>query len=83
MLHKASCKKTNGIIFGKPQDEKYYDEYKEVIHNVMEEIDLGNLPKLYNLNFGHTKPKFILPYGAKAEIDCEKGTFKILESRVK
>lgn len=75
--------KTNGIIFGKPQDEKYYGEYKEVIHNVMKEFDLENLPILYNLNFGHTEPKFILPYGAKAEINCEKGTFKILESGVK
>jgi len=75
--------KANGIIFGKPQDEKYYEEYKEVIHQVMKELDLENLPVLYNMNFGHTEPKFILPYGAKAEIDCVKGTFKILENGVK
>ncbi|WP_339199239.1 S66 peptidase family protein [Solibacillus sp. FSL R5-0449] len=75
--------KTNGIIFGKPQDEKYYEEYKEVILQVMREYRLENLPILYNLNFGHTEPKFILPYGAKAEIDCEKRMFKILESGVK
>ena len=75
--------KANGIIFGKPQDEKYYEEYKGVIHQVMKELDLENLPVLYNMNFGHTEPKFILPYGAKAEIDCVKGTFKILENGVK
>lgn len=75
--------KANGIIFGKPQDEKYYEEYKEVIHQVMKELDLENLPVLYNMNFGHTEPKFILPYGAKAEVDCVKGTFKILENGVK
>lgn len=75
--------KTNGIIFGKPRDEKYYEEYKEVILQVMREYRLENLPILYNLNFGHTEPKFILPYGAKAEIDCEKRMFKILESGVK
>lgn len=75
--------KTNGIIFGKPQDEKYYEEYKEVILQVMKEFNLENLPVLYNLNFGHTEPKFILPYGAKAEVDCEQGKFKILESGVK
>ncbi|RLL48354.1 LD-carboxypeptidase [Oceanobacillus piezotolerans] len=74
--------KANGIVFGKPQDEKYYDEYKEEIQKVMKEYDLENLPILYNLNFGHTEPKFILPYGVEAEIDCEKGTFKILESGV-
>lgn len=75
--------KTNGIIFGKPKDEKYYDDYKEVIQKVMKEFDLEDLPILYNLSFGHTEPKCILPYGAMAEINCEKGTFTILESGVK
>ncbi|MCM3093584.1 MULTISPECIES: S66 family peptidase [unclassified Cytobacillus] len=74
--------KANGIIFGKPQDEKYYEEYKEIIQKVMNEFDLEDLPILYNLNFGHTEPKFILPYGALAEINCEKRTFRILESGV-
>ncbi len=74
--------KTKGIIFGKPQDEKYYEEYKKEIKQVMVEFDLEDLPVLYNLNFGHTEPKFILPYGAMAEIDCNKKTFKILESGV-
>ncbi|MFJ7471306.1 S66 peptidase family protein [Peribacillus frigoritolerans] len=74
--------KVNGIIFGKPQDEKYYDEYKEEIQKVMKEFNLEDLPILYNLNFGHTEPKFILPYGAMAEINCDKKTFTILESGV-
>ncbi|WP_026678664.1 S66 family peptidase [Fictibacillus gelatini] len=74
--------KANGIIFGKPQDETYYDEYKEAIQTVMKEFHLEDLPILYNLNFGHTEPKFILPYGALAEINCEKKTFTILESGV-
>nr|WP_239454255.1 S66 peptidase family protein [Bacillus suaedaesalsae] len=75
-------RKANGIIFGKPKDEKYYDEYKEEILNVMKEFGLEDLPILYNLNFGHTEPKFILPYGSKAEINCEKRTFTILENGV-
>ncbi|MDQ0219823.1 LD-carboxypeptidase [Peribacillus cavernae] len=74
--------KANGIIFGKPLDEKYYEEYKEEIRKVMKEYDLEDLPILYDLNFGHTEPKFILPYGAIAEIDCSNGTFFILESGV-
>ncbi|QQK77077.1 LD-carboxypeptidase [Salicibibacter cibarius] len=75
-------KNAKGIIFGKPQDEHYYNEYKEVIHQVMSENDLLDLPILYNLNFGHTEPKFILPYGAMAEIDCNERTFSILENGV-
>lgn len=73
----------NGIIFGKPYGECYYEEYKEEIKKVMYEFGLDDLPILYNLNFGHTEPKFILPYGAKAEINCDKNTFTILESGVK
>ncbi|TQR15307.1 S66 family peptidase [Psychrobacillus soli] len=71
-----------GIVFGKPQHEKYYVEYKASILKIMKELDLTNLPILYNLNFGHTEPKFVLPYGAMAEINCEKGIFSILESGV-
>lgn len=78
ILHKAA-----GIIFGKPQDETYYNEYKKAIKTVMKEYQLEDLPILYNLNFGHTEPKMILPYGAMAEVDCDNGTFSILESGVK
>src|SRR5690625_428617 len=72
----------NGIIFGKPQDEAYYEEYKTEIRQVMKEFDLEDLPILYNMNFGHTEPKIILPYGALAEINCKKKTFSILENGV-
>ncbi|GAA0599241.1 hypothetical protein GCM10009001_14400 [Virgibacillus siamensis] len=74
--------KANGIIFAKPLDETYYEEYKKVIYQVMGEYDLENLPILYNLNFGHTEPKFILPYGAMAEVNCSRKTFSILENGV-
>ena len=74
--------KAKGIIFGKPKDEQYYEEYKHEILKVMREYNLEDLPILYNLNFGHTEPKFILPYGAMAEIDCGNGSFSILESGV-
>lgn len=71
-----------GIIFGKPQDEQFYTEYKEVILRVMKEYQLEDLPILYNANFGHTEPKFILPYGVMAEINCELPSFSILENAV-
>lgn len=74
--------KTNGIIFGKPYEEKYYEAYKEVIKEVMSENDLEDLPILYNLNFSHAEPRGVLPYGAMAEINCGKQTFSILENGV-
>ena len=71
-----------GMIFAKPKDEKYYEEYKDAILTVLKEYNLEQLPVLYNLAFGHTDPKFIVPYGALAAIDCEQKTFAILESGV-
>lgn len=41
-----------------------------------------SVPVLYGLNFGHSSPMTVLPYGAMAEIDCEHITFSILESGV-
>lgn len=72
-----------GIIFGKPYDNLYYEEYKKVLIKVVrEELKLVDLPILYNMNFGHTAPMCILPYGALAEIDCEGKSFSIIESGV-
>ncbi|HYF81573.1 MAG TPA: S66 peptidase family protein [Clostridia bacterium] len=75
--------RTNGIIFGKPYDNQYYEEYKKAIVKVVrDEMKLADLPILCNMNFGHTAPMMILPYGAMAEIDSEKAAFSILESGV-
>lgn len=71
-----------GIIWGKPQDEENYEEYKAAIEKVMKEFHKEDLPILYNMNFGHTEPKICIPYGALAEIDCENKTFSILEAAV-
>ncbi len=72
-----------GIIFGKPYDNLYYEEYKKALITVVrEELKLYDLPILYNMNFGHTAPICLLPYGAMAEIDCATKGFSILESGV-
>lgn len=75
--------KAVGIIFAKPYDNKFYEEYKRaVIKVVRDELKLIDLPILYNMNFGHTAPICVLPYGAQAEIDCEAKSFAILEPGV-
>lgn len=57
-----------GIIVGKPMNEKYYEEYKEVYKKVFSDIDT---PVLYNLNFGHAVPRCIIPYDAEAMINFD------------
>jgi muramoyltetrapeptide carboxypeptidase LdcA involved in peptidoglycan recycling len=37
---------------------------------------------LETMDFGHTDPKFILPIGVEAEIDCDRQQFRLLESPV-
>mgnify|MGYP005767602887 FL=1 len=71
----------NGILVGKPQGEVYYEEYKQVLLQVVaQEEGLRHLPILYNLNIGHAFPTGVLPLGVQAEIDCEAKTLTLLES---
>ncbi|MFV8470100.1 S66 family peptidase [Mycoplasma sp. 654] len=60
--------KINGLIVGKPQDEVYYDEYKNIIKMVVP----SHVPVLYNINIGHAAPRCIIPFGIKAKIDANK-----------
>lgn len=59
----------NGIIVGKPMNEKYYEEYKDIWR---ETVDNKNMPILYNVNFGHGTPRAILPYGAMTRVNADK-----------
>ena len=58
----------NGVIIGKPQDDKYYDEYKKIL---VEEIDNRDLSILYNFNVGHALPRCIVPFGVPCEVDFD------------
>ena len=72
----------NGIIFGKPQGNTYYDEYKKIIISVLQEFHLENLPVMYNFNFGHNLPIGIIPYGINCELDVENKKLTFLENVV-
>ena len=49
---------------------------------IAEEEGLTALPIVTRMDFGHTDPMFVLPYGALARIDCEARSFAILEPAV-
>ncbi|VEU81252.1 S66 family peptidase [Haploplasma axanthum] len=59
-------KNVSAVIVGKPQDEVYYNEYKDIILDITSEY---MVPIVFNLNFGHAHPKTIIPYGIKMKID--------------
>lgn len=48
--------KAKAILFGKPYQEKYYEEYKEVIRKIIIENNLLDTPIIYNMTFGHNQP---------------------------
>lgn len=67
----------SGMIVGKPMDNAFYDEYKQVL---LEELAEFDFPLVLNANFGHGFPHAILPYDADAEINPSEKTFKILKT---
>lgn len=74
---KGVFNKINGIIVGKPQDETYYEEYKKVL---IEVIDNPLMPILYNVNFGHSSPRCVIPYGTEVLVDIQNTKIIFKES---
>ena len=75
-----------GILFGRPGgqvDPSRFNEYDEAILKVVtEEQGHEDIPIVTGMDFGHTDPFMTLPYGTRAEIDCDKQQFRIIESAV-
>ena len=59
----------SGVLAGKPMDETYTKEYKQLLCQVIGKPDL---PIVYNLNIGHAMPRCIIPFGVDAVVDAEK-----------
>lgn len=76
----------SGILFGRPGGEilpEKFEEYDEAILQVVaREEGLTDLPIITGMDFGHTDPMFVIPYGVQAEIDCRARCFRILEGAV-
>ncbi|HTR77716.1 MAG TPA: S66 peptidase family protein [Gemmatimonadaceae bacterium] len=79
-------RRLSGLLFGRPggavpidHGPRYDDAIMQV---VVKEEGLSTLPVVTNMDFGHTDPMFVLPYGVKAQIDCDNLSFTILESAV-
>ncbi len=84
-----------GILFARPGGEflssekamqndwiAKYTDYDKAILKVLKEFGKTDIPVVTNMDFGHTVPQFILPYGALCQIDCDLKTVSILDSGV-
>ena len=85
----------SGILMGRPGGEflateqmeqenwlAQYQKFDEKLLQVCKEYGREDMPIVTNMDFGHTVPQIILPYGALTEIDPTNKTVSILESAV-
>ncbi|MFN7980905.1 MAG: S66 peptidase family protein [Vicinamibacterales bacterium] len=82
VLHAASA-----LLFGRPGGhtvpvERFDDYDRAILHVVSNELGLRDLPVVTRMDFGHTDPMCVLPYGVRARVDPAAGTFHIVESAV-
>ena len=74
----------NGILIGRPGGGvKNLRQYDEAIQSVVaEEFGFSGLPIIAQMDFGHTDPMLVLPYGATCEIDCASLRVSLIENAV-
>jgi muramoyltetrapeptide carboxypeptidase LdcA involved in peptidoglycan recycling len=84
----GALSEARGILYGRPfgdeakfeANEAKFEAYDRAILQVLAELGLSSLPLVTRMDFGHTDPKFILPIGIEAEIDCDRQQIRLLES---
>jgi muramoyltetrapeptide carboxypeptidase LdcA involved in peptidoglycan recycling len=74
------------ILIGRPGGHRLpvtaHKDYDDAVLGVVrDEFGLAS-PIIAGMDFGHTDPFFVLPYGVRAEIDCDARTFSITEPAV-
>jgi muramoyltetrapeptide carboxypeptidase LdcA involved in peptidoglycan recycling len=75
----------SGMIWGRPEgvhNKKELATYDDTIRTVLHEYARADMPVITGMDFGHTDPMFVVPYGALAEINPLRKTFTVLESAV-
>ena len=65
----------SGVLVGKPQNETYYEDYKEIL---LEELGEKQLPIVYNINVGHATPRCIIPFGIEAQVDVDDQVIRFI-----
>lgn len=78
--------KAAGLLFGRPggeiPPEQFFQYDTAILEVLVNEQGLSSLPIITNMDFGHTEPMMVLPYGIEVEIDCAGKTISMLESAV-
>lgn len=73
----------HGILIGKVNESASFDGRARIIREIVSGTYSCTIPIVYGLNFGHSSPTCLLPYGALTQIDCNTKTISVMESGVK
>jgi muramoyltetrapeptide carboxypeptidase LdcA involved in peptidoglycan recycling len=75
-----------GIWFGRPGGqvplEQFADYDQAIMQVITEEEGLTDLLVVTQMDFGHTDPMFVLPYGVQVRIDCDAQQVSLIENAV-
>ena len=82
LAQKGILQRINGILIGKSNEAGSFSKRAEIIRQIVSDKYSVTIPIFYGLNFGHSSPTCLLPYGALVEMDCEKKAVSIMESGV-
>ena len=66
----------SGVLVGKPMDETWHREYKDILK---EELGVFDLPIVCNLSVGHATPRCIIPFGVTATVNANRNTITFAE----
>jgi muramoyltetrapeptide carboxypeptidase LdcA involved in peptidoglycan recycling len=76
----GALRDVRGILMGRPYgDEDSFQAYDDALLRVLDELSLTSIPVITHMDFGHTDPKFTLPIGVEAEIDCDTRQIRLVE----
>lgn len=79
-------KHLSGILVGRPggaiPPERFTEYDQAILEIVAGEEGLTDLPIITNMDFGHTDPMCVMPYGILTEINCDLRQITLLESAV-
>lgn len=85
----AACgalERAGALLFGRPGGRvppERFAEYDEAILRVLhDELERGDMPIVTCMDFGHTDPITVLPYGVMARVDPQACRVRLLEAGV-
>lgn len=84
VLAEGILQKARALLFARPHryPEEAIPELYEWIKKVLWEYGREDLPVVVNMDFGHTSPQFVLPFGVQLEVNPKTKTIRMLEPAV-